>query len=74
MPPQELDRRARRAFVKTFAAALVGDLRRIAKEWGPDVMMRDRSEYASWVVGDAIGAPVVTLTFGRLPQPGFEIA
>ena len=61
------------AFVETFAMALVGDLRRIAEEWRPDVMMRDRSEYAAWVVGDAIGAPVVTLTFGRLPQPAFEI-
>jgi MGT family glycosyltransferase len=52
---------------------LVGDLRRIAEEWRPDVMMRDRSEYAAWVVGDAVGAVVVTLTFGRLPQPAFEI-
>ena len=73
MTPEEIDRRARRAFVETFAMALVGDLRRIAEEWHPDVMMRDRSEYAAWVVGDAVGAAVVTLTFGRLPQPAFEI-
>jgi len=32
------------------------------------VMMRDRSEYAAWVVGETIGVPVVTLTFGRLPD------
>jgi UDP:flavonoid glycosyltransferase YjiC (YdhE family) len=74
MTPEELDRRARRAFVDIFAKALVGDLRRIADEWRPDVMMRDRSEYAAWVVGDAVGAVVVTLMFGRLPQPAFEIA
>lgn len=74
MTPDELDRRARRFFVEIYATALIDDLRRIADEWRPDVMMRDRSEYAAWVVGDAVGALVVTLTFGRLPQPAFEIA
>jgi UDP:flavonoid glycosyltransferase YjiC (YdhE family) len=44
--PEELDRLARRVFVDTYAMALVGDLRRIAEEWRPHVMMRDRSEYA----------------------------
>ncbi len=39
-----VDRWARRVvFVETFAAALAGDLRRIAEDWRPDVMMRDRS-------------------------------
>jgi UDP:flavonoid glycosyltransferase YjiC (YdhE family) len=70
LPPSSLDSWARRVvFVETFATALAGDLRRIAEEWRPDVMMRDRSEYAAWVVGEAIGVPVATLTFGRLPQP-----
>jgi len=72
--PSSVDRWARRVvFVETFAAALAGDLRRIAEEWRPDVMMRDRSEYAAWVVGDALGIPVVTLTFGRLPEPNDEL-
>jgi MGT family glycosyltransferase len=69
-----MDRWARSAvFVESFAAALAGDLRRIAEDWRPDVMMRDRSEYAAWVVGEALGIPVVTLTFGQLPQPNYEI-
>ena len=71
--PEELDRLARRTFVETYASALVGTFVVSREEWRPDVMMRDRSEYAAWVVGDAVGAPVVTLTFGRLPQPAFEI-
>jgi len=71
--PADVDRWARRFFVEVFATALVDDLRRIAEDWRPDVLMRDRSEYAAWVVGDAVGKPVVTMTFGRLPQPAFEI-
>jgi hypothetical protein len=45
----------RAVFVETFAAALAGDLRGIAEEWRPDVMVRDRGEFAAWVVGEAIG-------------------
>ena len=71
--PEDVDRWARRFFVEAFATALVDDLRRIAEDWRPDVFVRDRSEYAAWVVGDALGKPVVTVTFGRLPQPAFEI-
>jgi N-glycosyltransferase len=70
LPPSSLARWAIRVVsVETVATALVGDLRRIAEDWRPDVMMRDRGEYAAWVVGEALGIPMVTLTFGRLPQP-----
>ena len=72
--PETVDRWAIRAvFVEIFAAALAGDLRRIAEDWRPDVMMRDRGEFAAWVVGEAVGVPVVTTTFGQLPQPAREI-
>ena len=74
LPSEMLVRWARRAvFVETFAAALAPDLRRIAHDWRPDVMMRDGSEYAAWVVGEAVGVPVVTITFGRLPEPADEV-
>ena len=35
--------------------------------------LRDQSEYAAWVVGEALGIPVFTLTFGRLPQPDDDL-
>jgi UDP:flavonoid glycosyltransferase YjiC (YdhE family) len=74
LTPQTAERWARRAvFVETFAAALVGDLRRVAEDWRPHVMIRDRSEYAAWVAGETIGVPVVTMTFGRLPNPEDEL-
>jgi UDP:flavonoid glycosyltransferase YjiC (YdhE family) len=60
-------------FVETFAAALVDDLRRIAEEWRPDVLVRDTGEYAAWIVGEALDAPVATVTFGRLPDPEFLV-
>jgi UDP:flavonoid glycosyltransferase YjiC (YdhE family) len=74
LTPQTAERWAQRAvFIETFAASLVGDLRRVAEDWRPHVMMRDRSEYAAWVVGETIGVPVVTMTFGRLPDPVDEL-
>jgi UDP:flavonoid glycosyltransferase YjiC (YdhE family) len=72
--PENIDRWAARAvFVELFAAALAGDLRRIAEDWHPDVMMRDGGEFAAWVVGEAVGVPVVTVTFGRLPEPAYDV-
>jgi UDP:flavonoid glycosyltransferase YjiC (YdhE family) len=72
--PEMLARWATRAvFVEKFAAALAGDLRRVAEDWRPDVMMRDRGEFAAWVVGEAVGIPVVTITFGRLPDPANDV-
>jgi MGT family glycosyltransferase len=59
----------RAVFVEKFAASLADDLRRIAEDWRPDVMVRDRGEFAAWVVGEAVGVAVVTVTFGRLPDP-----
>jgi UDP:flavonoid glycosyltransferase YjiC (YdhE family) len=37
------------------------------------VIVRDRGEYAAWVVGDALDVPVVTVTFGRVPDLAYEI-
>jgi MGT family glycosyltransferase len=72
--PETLHRWAIRAvFVEIFAAALTGDLRRIAEDWRPDVMMRDRSEFAAWVVGEAVRVPVITTMFGQLPQPATDV-
>ena len=59
----------RAVFVEKFAGSLADDLRRIAEDWRPDVMVRDRGEFAAWVVGEAVGVAVVTVTFGRLPDP-----
>jgi UDP:flavonoid glycosyltransferase YjiC (YdhE family) len=74
LTPESMIRWATRAvFVEKFAAALSVDLRRIAEDWRPDVMVRDRGEYAAWVVGEAVGVPVVTVTFGRLPNPAFDV-
>jgi MGT family glycosyltransferase len=44
------------------------DLRRVAEEFRPDVMIRDRGEYASWAVSHALRVPGITLTFGLLPD------
>jgi len=62
----------RAVFVETFAPALAADLRPLVEDWRPDVLMRDQSEYATWVVGEALGVPVVTTTFGRLPDVDYE--
>jgi hypothetical protein len=73
LTPETRFRWATRAvFIEKFAASLVGDLRRIAEEWHPDLMVRDRGEFAAWVVGEAIGVPVATITFGRLPNPALD--
>jgi MGT family glycosyltransferase len=73
LKPAEMHRWALGAvFLGLFATALAGDLRTIADDFRPDLMIRDRGEFAAWVVGEAIGVPVVTVTFGRLPDPTAE--
>jgi UDP:flavonoid glycosyltransferase YjiC (YdhE family) len=73
LTPETMFRWVTRAvFVERFATALAGDLRGIAEEWHPEVMVRDRAEFAAWVVGEALGVPVVTVTFGRLPHPALD--
>jgi UDP:flavonoid glycosyltransferase YjiC (YdhE family) len=74
LPPdvklENLDRWARGAvFLGLFAKALAPDLRTIAEGFRPDLMIRDSGEFAAWVVGEAIGVPVATVTFGRVPDP-----
>jgi UDP:flavonoid glycosyltransferase YjiC (YdhE family) len=63
----------RAVFAEIFAPPMARDLRSIADEFQPDVMVRDRGEYAGWAVGTALDVPVVTVTFGRLADPGFDI-
>jgi MGT family glycosyltransferase len=68
LPPEGINRWALGAvFLGIFAPALAPDLRDIAEDFRPDLMMRDRGEFAAWVVGDALGVPVVTTTFGLVP-------
>ena len=43
-------------------------MRAIAEDFRPDLTVRDRGEFAEWVVGEAIGVPVVTVTFGLVPR------
>jgi UDP:flavonoid glycosyltransferase YjiC (YdhE family) len=63
----------RAVFAEIFAPPMARDLRSIADEFQPDVMVRDRGEYAGWAVGTALDVPVVTVTFGRLADPDFDI-
>jgi len=58
----------RTVFVPVFAGRMAPDLRAIVDDWQPDLMVRDRGEFAAWVVGEAAGVPVATVTFGRLPE------
>jgi len=71
-PAERLRWATRAVFAETFAPPMARDLLHIAKEWQPDVMVRDRGEFAGWVVGEAIGAPVATVTFGRVPHPAYD--
>lgn len=58
----------RAVFAETFAPPMARDLRRIAEDFRPEVMIRDRGEYAGWAVGCALGVPALTVTFGLLPD------
>jgi len=60
-------------FVGLFAKALAPDLRAVAEGFHPDLMIRDSGEFAAWVVGEAIGVPVATVTFGQVPDPVDEV-
>jgi MGT family glycosyltransferase len=62
----------RALFAETFAPPMARDLRRIAEEFRPDVMIRDRGEYASWAVSHALEVPGITLTFGLLPDRALD--
>jgi MGT family glycosyltransferase len=62
----------RALFAETFAPPMARELRRIAEEFRPDVMIRDRSEYASWAVSHALRVPGLTLTFGLLPDRALD--
>jgi UDP:flavonoid glycosyltransferase YjiC (YdhE family) len=53
-----------RVFVNVFARRMTPDLLAIAEGFRPDLMVRDRGEFAAWVVGERAGAPVATVTFG----------
>jgi MGT family glycosyltransferase len=58
----------RTVFVPVFAGRMAPDLRAIVDGWHPDLLVRDRGEFAAWVVGEAVGVPVATVTFGRVPE------
>jgi Erythromycin biosynthesis protein CIII-like, N-terminal domain len=58
----------RTVFVPAFAGRMAPDLRTIVDDFRPGVMVRDRGEFAAWVVGEAAGVPVATVTFGRPPE------
>jgi MGT family glycosyltransferase len=58
----------RAVFVEVLATKLAPDLREVVETWRPDVIVRDDSEYAACVVGEALDVPVVTVTFGQLPD------
>jgi MGT family glycosyltransferase len=55
-----------------LASALAPDLQAVAEKFRPDLMIRDRAEFAAWVVGEAVGVPVVTVTFGLPPRLAAE--
>lgn len=61
----------RAVFAEVLAPAMAPDLRRIAGEWRPDIIVRDHVEFAAWAVGEAVGVPVAAVTFGALADRSF---
>ena len=50
--------------VKEAPPRFVRDLYQIARDWQPDVILREEMELAGWIVADALGIPVATLGLG----------
>ncbi len=53
-----------RIFVGVYAVAMTPDLLTIAREWHPDLIVRDSSEYGGCVVAEVLGLPHATVRTG----------
>ena len=53
-----------RMFGELLTAPMAADLLRLAREWGPDLLIHEHGELASPVVGAVLGTPSVTHSFG----------
>jgi len=53
------------AFADIVASAMVPDLLTIAREWQPDLIVRDYWEFAGYLVGEKLAIPHVTAGIGR---------
>src|SRR5919201_604010 len=74
LPPEE---RPNFLFSKIFgperAAPMLEDLRPLAREWSPSVMVCEQAELAGPIVAAALGIPNVTTGFGH-PLPAARVA
>ncbi len=68
---RQLDQATRaRTIIGGFAAlaeAAVPELTAVADEFQPDVLLRDTTAYAAWIVGERINIPVALFDFGSVP-------
>lgn len=63
--PEDQDAYARpRVFVELRASNVVGDLLDVASAWGPDLVLRESGELASWAVAERLQVPHVTVNAG----------
>jgi UDP:flavonoid glycosyltransferase YjiC (YdhE family) len=53
-----------RIHVDVYAVAMAPDLLTIAREWRPDLIVRDSSEYGGCVIAEALGLPHATVRTG----------
>jgi UDP:flavonoid glycosyltransferase YjiC (YdhE family) len=57
-----------RIHVDVYAVAMVPDLLTIAREWCPDLIVRDSAEYGGCVAAEALGLPHATIRTGSTPS------
>jgi UDP:flavonoid glycosyltransferase YjiC (YdhE family) len=50
-----------------LAEATVPELTAVAYEFQPDVLLRDTTAYAAWIVGERMNVPVALFDFGGVP-------
>lgn len=73
LPSVPIDRRRelvyRARFAQVEAPTKLGDLRRVAHEWQPDIVVHESCELAAPIVATELGVPSVHHSFGRvIPQ------
>ena len=57
-------------FAQLATRGMVDDLLAVGRDWQPDVIVRDATEYAGWVAAERLGIPHATYAIGlRLPGP-----
>jgi UDP:flavonoid glycosyltransferase YjiC (YdhE family) len=65
-PPQRPDFMFSRLFGSVRAEPMLRDLEPVAREFAPDLMVRDATEFAGAIVGAVLGVRTVTHSFGAL--------